>query len=230
MLDSVGGAPTARRNEDAEVANYGGNALGVGEFARSAAAMSARYNCLTVGLNQIREDMAGYNRHMVPGGHAWLHAVALRLQLKKGKGKKHLKINGEEYQIGYEVVAKVVKNGLGAPGRVASYWFMNVPTEEYGFGVDRVEECVRLGLITEVIQRRGGWYSHPELPGKDHQVLGQDKLLDAVREDPSLRVKISTDITDRLKSGNYGAQVAPMSDPDLPVEQSGFPKLLMGDE
>lgn len=222
MLDSIGGAPTARRNDDAEVASYGGNALGVGEFARTANSHSARYNCLTVGINQIRADMSGYNRHMVPGGLAWLHAPVLRLQLKKGKGKKVVKLNNEDYQIGYEIACKIVKNGVAAPGRTASWWFYNVPTEEFGFGVDRVEEAVRLGLLTGVIERKGAWYIYPGLPTKDSQVQGQEKLLDLVRDNKALREQIGSDVTAKLQTGEFGGQVAPMSDPDAPIDTPGI--------
>ena len=83
VLDSIGGSPTIRRNDNAEVASYGGNSQGVGEFARTAAALSAKYRCLTIGINQTRADMEGYHRMNTPGGKAWKHAVILRIQLKR---------------------------------------------------------------------------------------------------------------------------------------------------
>ena len=208
LLDSIGGAPTSRRNSDAEVGSYGGNAQGVGEFARSAAAMSAKYRCLTVGVNQIREDMSGYKRHMTPGGHAWKHAVALRLQLKRGKGKVTQKVGGEDVQIGYEIACKVVKNGLAAPYRVANWWFYNVETSEYGFGVDTLEEIIRLGILTGVIERRGGWYNHPCLP--DGRVMGRERLVDFLRGVDT--ADLSAEIVSRL--GNHATEVAPMTRPD----------------
>lgn len=228
ILDSIGGAPTIRRNSDAEVASFGGNSMGVGEFARTAGALSAKYKCLTVGINQIRADVSGYNRHLVPGGHAWLYAVTLRLQLKRGKGKVVEKINGEEHQIGYEIACKVIKSGLSAPGRTASWWFHNIPTERYGFGIDRLEEIVRLGILTGVIERRGGWYHHPALPEEkgEHKILGRDRLMDTIRDSEPLQKLFSEEITGRLKSGDFGAEVAPLSDPDAPIEDSKFPNLL----
>lgn len=228
LLDSIGGSPTIRRNDDAEVGNYGGNAMGVGEFARRAAGHSHKYNCCTIGINQVRADMSGYNRHLVPGGHGWLHACTWRLQVKKGKGKATEKINGEEMQIGFEVACKVVKNGVAAPGRTASYWFYNVPTEKYGFGVDRMEEIIRLGILTGVIERRGAWYHHPLLPEDkgEHKLLGRDRLVDHIRGDAGLQKQFSAQITGALRSGDYGADVAPVSDPDAPIEDSKYPNLL----
>jgi recombination protein RecA len=215
LVDSIGGAPTARRNDDAEVGLYGGNAQGVGEFARTAATLSATKRCLTVGINQVREDMSGYKRHMTPGGRAWKHAVALRLQLKRGKGKVVEKINGEDFQIGYEISCKVVKNGLGAPGRVASWWFYNVETPKYGFGIDTLEEIVRLGILTGVIERKGGWYHHRGLladKSGENKILGKDGLMDYIRVHEGLQHELSREIKARL--ADHAAEVAPMTDPD----------------
>ena len=223
LLDSIGGSPTKRRNDDREVGLFGGNAQGVGEFGVTAATRSAKHRCLTVGINQVREDMGGYNRHMTPGGRKWKHAVAVRLQLKRGKGKPIEKINGEDVQIGHEIACKVVKSSVAAPGRTASWWFYNIPTEKYGFGIDRLEEIVRLGIITGVIQRKGAWYGHPLLPddGKGlHQVLGRDRLVDPIRADAGLQKQFSAQITGALRSGDYGAQVAPVRDPDAPIEDA----------
>lgn len=228
LVDSIGGAPTVRRNDDASVGLYGGNAQGVGEFGRTAAALSAKYRCLTVGINQVREDMGGYNRHMTPGGRAWKHAVALRLLLKRGKGKLTEKVNNEEYQIGYEIACKIVKSGVGAPGRTASWWFYNVATERYGFGVDTLEEIVRLGILTDIIRRKGGWYYHYMLPGDEHKILGRDRLMEFIRDSPEARTVLSTEIVGRL--ADYGSEVAPMNDPDAPMEESSFPRLTLEDE
>lgn len=215
MLDSIGGSPTVRRNDDASVALYGGNAMGVGEFGRAAASHSAKYRCLTVGINQIRTDMSGYNRLVVPGGHAWVHAVALRLFLKKiTKSKVFEKVNGEDVQIGYEIACKVVKSSVSTPGRTASWWFYNVSTDKYGFGIDTLEEVVRLGILTGVIERTGGWYRHPALPldKGEPKILGKDRLMDMIRADSTLKSIISKDITSKL--GDHASRVAPMTDPD----------------
>lgn len=227
LVDSIGGAPTIRRNDDAEVGVFGGNAQGVGEFARSAATLSATKRCLTVGINQVREDMSGYRRHMTPGGRAWKHAVALRLQLKRVSGSNVTrKVNGEDMQVGYEIACKVVKNGLAAPYRTANWWFYNVPTDEFGFGVDTLEEIVRLGILTQVIERKGSWYHHPLLPDTkagEHAVLGKERLMDTIRSDAAMQSSMSAEITTRL--ADYAAEVAPIEDPDAePV--SKFARLM----
>lgn len=217
LLDSIGGAPTARRNEDARVASVGGNSLAVGHFARTAGTLSAKYRCLTIGVNHVRDDMKGYNRVITPGGRAWKYHVVLRLLLKRTNEKAIAKLNGEDWQIGYEISCKVIKNGLGAPYRVATYWFYNVATERYGFGIDTLEEIVRLGVLTGVIGRKGGWYHHPILPDEkgENRILGRDRLIEYIRDaDESLRKGLAHEITCKLP--DHAADVAPIEpqDPD----------------
>lgn len=224
ILDSIGGAPSMQAvNKSAEIATYGGNAQGVGRFARLAASYSNIHNTLTIGINQIRADMAGLHQTIRPGGHAWKHAVTQAVVLKRGQGKVFEKINGEDVQVGQEVRAKVIKNGCAPPGRTATYWFFNVSTEKYPFGVDTLEEIVRLSILAGVVDRKGGWYHHPALDGG--RVLGKDKLQEAIRDDDALFATLRSEVMARLTE--VADQVAPISDPDAPIEDSpGFAKLV----
>lgn len=222
VLDSIGGAPTIRRNDNAEVASYGGNSLGVGEFARTAASLSAKYRCLTIGINQTRADMDGYHRMNTPGGRAWKHAAVLRIQLKRSTREvvEHV-VNGEKIRVGAAVYAKVVKNQLGPEGRTAMWWFYHVPTEEYGFGVDTLDEVVRLGILTRVIAQSGGWYTHPALPADkkgDHKINGLAQLKATIRVDEALKSTLVSEILTRLDE--HASEVAPISDPDAPIEEA----------
>ncbi len=222
VLDSIGGAPTIRRNDNAEVASYGGNSQGVGEFGRTAAALSAKYRCLTIGINQTRADMDGYHRTLTPGGKAWKHAVILRIILKKSTRETvEQTINGEKITVGYAVYAKVVKNQLAVPGRTAMWWFYSVETDEYGFGIDTLDEVVRLGILTRVISQSGGWYSHPALPADkkgDRKVQGLPALKRIVKADTSLKSTLVSEILANLEL--HAAEVAPLSDPEAPVEEA----------
>ena len=226
VLDSIGGSPTNRTtSKSAEVANYGGNAIGVGNFARLAAAHSNIHTCLTIGINQVRADMAGLNRTMRPGGHAWLHAITQSVVLKRGQGKVFEKINGEDVQVGQEVRAKVIKSGISPPGRTATYWFFNVPTAKYPLGIDTLEEIVRLSTLTGVITRTGAYYNHPALPGG--KVMGKDKLQELIRDDRSLYDTLRSETMAHL--ADHAEQVAPISDPNLDIPEdspAGFHNLL----
>ena len=185
LFDSIGGSPTkAAAEKDAEKMQVGGNANAVTKFARLASTYSAKYACLTFCINQVRADMDGFRRHMTPGGHGFKHACVMRIKLRKStQDKVEAVVNGEKLVVGYKVFASVIKNQLAAPGRVAWWWFYNIDTEQYGFGIDALEEIVRLAVATGVVQQNGSWYSHPALPeyksSGERKVQGQKGLLEA---------------------------------------------------
>jgi len=202
LFDSIGGAPTIRtmqtasgQRKSAETGNMGGNALGVTRFAQIAEIYSHVYRCLTFGVNQMREDFSGYNRPQTPGGRAWKHACALRLYVKRvPKEEVFVKIDGENVRVGFKVVAKAIKNHLpgGVEDRLGFYWFMNINTEEYGFGIDRVDEVVRLSVATGLLEQRGAWYYHQALEGGKIQSLG--RLVEAVKGDQTLRMTLDSEL------------------------------------
>lgn len=216
ILDSIGGAPTVRANEDAEVALVGGNAIGVGTWSRAAAPLAAVHHCLTIGINQVRANMNPRAfADDTPGGRAWRHAAILRIELVRGRETEHEVINGEKVPIGYNVFAKIRKNQVGPEGRTAMYWFHHVWTPEHGFGIDRADEATRLSIATQVVTKSGGWYHHPALDGG--KVQGLPKLIEAIKGDPALCATITTAVRDRL--AEHVSEIAPMSDPEIPTEQ-----------
>lgn len=225
ILDSIGGSPTVRRNDDAEVGHYGGNAMGVGEFARSAATLAAVHFCLTIGVNQVRAPMGMAFADNPPGGKAWGHACIQRVELVRGRDTETIKLPGEEkpFPIGYNIFAKVRKNQAGPPGRTAMYWFHHYWTEEFGFGVDLLDEVARLGLMTQVITQKGSWYHHPALPeykdSGEHKIQGMPKVKDLVRSDESLYMTLRSEILAALD--DHGSKVAPLTDPEEPTEKVG---------
>jgi recombination protein RecA len=223
LFDSIGGSPTMRTaQKDAEKGEIGGNSLAVGRFARMAGTYSQKYNCLTFGINQVRADMDGFHRHMTPGGHAWKHHCIMRIQLKRGQYKVHEEIDGEVMQVGYNIVAKLVKNQLAAPGRQAWWWFYNVPTEKYGFGIDTTDEVVRLAILTRVIGQKAAMYYHPDLP--DGKVRGLPRLNETIKASDPLRITIIQQTMDVLNKGgeSLASAVAPISDPDADIDESAL--------
>lgn len=208
VLDSIGGSPTKRTTDkSAEIANFGGNSIGVGEFVRNAATLGGKYRSLTICINQIRQDMSGYRRLITPGGEALKHACSLRVQLKRGADKYvEKKSNGEDVQVGYDVVLKTVKSGIGTPFRATQYRFYSERSKSGAFGVDRLDEIMRLARLAEVIERRGGWYYHVDLP--DGKVHGEAGLLDFAAEFPDFADDIEQQIRAKIVKGENIAGIS----------------------
>jgi recombination protein RecA len=212
ILDSIGGAPTVRTSDDAEVRTVTGNAAGVSEFSRAATTHASIYNCLTIGVNQVRAVVGSRIPGLVdtPGGWSWRHLCTLRIELVRGREKKEATINGEKMRIGYDVHAKVRKNGVGPEGRTAMYWFYNVPTPEHPFGIDQLDEVTRLAPLSGVVAKKGGWYHHDLLPGG--KVQGFERFMEAVQSDKPVQKALAEQVMATIAT--IGSQVAPMSDPE----------------
>lgn len=201
VVDSIGGAPTQRVLEkSATIGDMGGNAIAVSRFARFAQTLSGKYDCATIGINQVRADMSGYRRLVTPGGMAWIHAVSLRVELKKGKDKAFEGTGDDKIQVGNTVVARIHKNSLAAPYRTTSYWFYHVPCK-YGFGIDQKEELSRLSMVTGAVEQRAqGSYYHPSFP--DGKIRGKDNVVKYLDENPESFEAVKADVLAKLKGGN----------------------------
>jgi recombination protein RecA len=213
LFDSIGGAAVkAGIEKEAEKVQVGGNAGAITKFARLASNYSAKYQCLTIGTNQERDDMEGFRRYMTPGGHGWKHACVQRIRLKgSSQDKVEEVVDGEKMVVGRKIFAQFVKNQLAAPGRTAWWWMYHVPTEKYGFGIDTMDEIIRLSVLTGVIKQRVSWYDHAGLPGGT--VRGMSELAKAINEDDALRQTIISETMAVLKDdGSLGAEVAPVED------------------
>lgn len=226
LFDSIGGSPTkAAAEKDAEKVQVGGNAGAVTKFARLAATHSAKYRCLTFCVNQVRTDMEGFRRHMTPGGHGFKHACIMRIKLRRSTSDKvEAVVNGEKMVVGFKVFASVIKNQLAAPGRTAWWWFYNVDTDEYGFGIDTMDEITRLAIATKVIEQNGSWYTHPALPeyktSGEHKVQGLKGLAEVIGSDTALRQTIVSETMAVLKDdGSLAADIAPI-DPEAVEEDA----------
>lgn len=217
LFDSIAAAPTKAASEkEAEKVQVGGNSGAVTKFARLASAASAKNHCLTFCINQTRDDMEGFRRHMTPGGRGFKHACIMRIKLRRSTSDKvEAVVNGEKMVVGFKVFASVIKNQMAPEGRTAWWWFYSVETPEYGFGIDTLDEVVRLGVATKVIEQNGSWYSHPALPeyksSGEHKVQGLAALTKTIAQDHIIQQSIVSETMAVLKDPDEGiaAEIAP---------------------
>lgn len=217
LYDSIGGsASMAVMTKEAEKAQVGGDAKAIGKLVGLANIYSSKYRCLSLFINQERDDMEGYRRYMTPGGRKAKYMFVLRIRLKASTNqadKVFRKVNGEEMMVGNLIKATIMKNQLGPPFRTAEWRMYHVWTEEFGFGIDTTEEVVRLGVATGVISG-SGWYTHPAFPADakgDHKLQGIKGVQAAVRADKALRDTIVSETLAVLKGNDdLVAMIAPV--------------------
>jgi recombination protein RecA len=148
-------------------------------------------------LNQQRQGgKAGASGPMMyesPGGEGLHHNAVMRLQLKPGGETYKDKIDGEDVICGRQLICQFKKNKMAFNPRAARFDFYYVPVEKYGFklGVDRVEDVIRTGKSTGVIQG-AAYLEHPSFPnGKVH---GAPALAKYLSEHPETVAALRQDV------------------------------------
>ena len=156
----------------------------------------SRSNAIVIFINQIRHKIQAYgNPETTPGGLALKFAASVRISVHARSSP--IKDKGEA--VGIEVTAKVVKNKLAPPYRIARFDIL------YGQGISRLGELVDLGVEYGVIRKSGSWFSY-----KDKQLgQGRDNVRQLLAENPELAAEIEREI--RKKAGLLEEEEAPSS-------------------
>lgn len=168
LFDSLVGSTTDADMNDGAKARPGGQAKTITWNLQRTVMRQAKNGIGSMFINQIRDDQKARIPGMVdsPGGHALKHLAMMRIQLKPGKDRYMMKIDGQDIMVGREVVAAFRKaKSHGALGKTARFDFYHVDTNgEYPFGVDVTKDVIAAGMVAKVIEQKGAWYWHSSFP------------------------------------------------------------------
>ena len=110
-------------------------------------------NTAVVFINQLREKVGVYygSPEVTPGGRALKFYSSVRIDLRRAESIKQ----GSEI-IGNRVRARVVKNKVAAPFKVAEFDIM------FGTGISKTGDLIELGVTEGLIKKSGAFYSYQE--------------------------------------------------------------------
>ena len=135
---------------------YGGIAAALTVFGKKAQMICARTGCILLGINQIREDMAGFNRVITTGGKGWKHLCTFRFIFKKGdyidENNNSIKRSSTS-PAGNLIEIAIVKDKAVKPDRLNGYY-----TLKYDTGVDILNDTIELACWYDIIRKRGSYF------------------------------------------------------------------------
>jgi recombination protein RecA len=143
------------------------------------------HECDIVFINQIREKVGVLygNPETTPGGRALRFYASIRIQVRKGDP-----ITQGKVQIGHEVNAKIVKNKVAPPYKLATFEIY------YDHGVDTARDIFNVAQILGIITSKGAWFYYGDLKWN-----GKNPVVEDIRNKEELRMAVSTDITVAMK-------------------------------
>lgn len=222
-FDSIGAASSLTEHLSFEDRSrvIGGSAGVMTRNVKTIAPIANLFGTTVLYANQLRADMAGYNRPTTPGGYAVKHMMSTRVYLwpnTQRDSKKFDKIDGAEVQVGFEMNFKIVKNTFGPAYREGKSIFYFRPSRLFNnVGFDIEADIQALGMLTEVIARKGSYYEYAgvKAQGRDpffSEIKSQglyDQLLADVQRHLDGRFSMFAEEEDR------GAAYVPLDDAEI---------------
>jgi recombination protein RecA len=187
VVDSVA-ALTPRAEIEGEIGDQhvGLQARMMSQALRKLAAIAAKTNTLIIFINQLREKIGVMfgNPETTPGGRALKFYASVRIDVRRVAQVK----KGENI-IGNRVHAKVVKNKVAAPFKVAEFDIL------FGEGISYEADVLNAALAYGVVTKSGSSYSFEG----ERLGVGFDAVKEKLKEDKKLLSEIKQKIKEVAK-------------------------------
>ena len=184
VIDSVAAlVPRAELEGDMGDSHMGLQARIMSQALRKLATAINRSHTVVIFINQLREKIGVVfgNPEVTPGGRALKFYSSVRIDLRRIDSIKQ----GSQV-IGTRVKARVVKNKVAPPFRVAEFDIM------FNKGISKEGDILDLGAMSGAITKSGSFYSYGDLR------LGQGR--ESAKEFLSMHEEVSAEVEQQIRS------------------------------
>ena len=174
---------------------------------RKLAGTISKTNCVVIFINQLRMKIGVMygNPETTTGGNALKFYSSVRLDVRKVETIK----NGSEV-IGSRTRVKVIKNKVAPPFKEAMFDIM------YGEGISRWGEILDIGVMLDLIQKSGSWFSI----GDERIGQGRDNAKEYIKTHPEVAESLIAQIRENLYKLQGSRAKAPAKAAEKPVSVS----------
>lgn len=160
---------------------------------RKIAGNIGKSGCTVIFLNQLRQKIGVTygSPEVTTGGTALKFYASVRLDIRRIQTLK----KGSEGEYGNRAKVKVAKNKVAPPFRIAEFDII------FGKGISQLGCVLDLAEQTDVVVRKGAWYSY----GGDNIAQGRDNAVKYLEENLEIAEQVEQQVRDKL---NVGAVVS----------------------
>lgn len=156
---------------------------------RKIAGNIGRSGCTVIFLNQLRQKIGVTygSPEVTTGGTALKFYASIRLDIRRIQTLK----KGNEGEYGIRAKVKVAKNKVAPPFRIAEFDII------FGKGISQIGCLIDLAEQTNVVNRKGAWYSY----NGENIAQGRDNAVKYLEENTELAVKVEQQVREKLDIG-----------------------------
>jgi len=210
VIDSVAAlVPRAEIEGEMGDTHVGLQARMMSQAMRKLAGSLSRFDTTAVFINQLREKIGVMfgNPETTPGGRALKFYASIRLDVRKIDNLK----DGTEV-VGSRVRAKVVKNKLAPPFRLAEFDII------YGQGISKEGSLIDVGVAMEIVKKSGAWFTYEG----DQLGQGRENARQFLKEHQDLALEIERKVREAVALSAFGED-EPIDIPDPTDEPAVAP-------
>ena len=204
VIDTVAAlVPRAEIEGDMGDPQVGLQARLMSQALRKLTASISKSNAAVVFINQLREKVGVFfgNPEVTPGGRALKFYSSVRIDLRRVDS---IKVGSEV--VGNRVRAKVVKNKVAPPFKIAEFDIM------FADGISREGDIIDLGVNTGIITKNGAFFSY----GEERLGQGRENAKNHLKQNRELAKEIEAQIRSKsaCRAAPFAVEAKPPTSPE----------------